>query len=78
MKIFITTYNEIAVGIFEETIIIDWKSLDASILRDTDFLTQEGEHIFNREYYRKTISAVFEDITGGPVKVQFEDENDQM
>lgn len=76
MKIFITTYNEIAVGIFEETIVIDWKSLDASILRDTDFLTQEGERIFNREYYKKVIGDVFEDITDGPVKVRFEDENE--
>lgn len=76
MKIYIDTYSEPDVGIFGETIVIDWKSLDISMLRGNDFLTSEGEFIFNREYYKKAIGNVFEDITGFPVSVRFEDENE--
>ena len=74
MKIYIHTYSEPNVGIFGETITIDWQGLDNQELSNKEFTNPEGTEMSNREYYRKVINDVFDDITGAPVSVKFEDE----
>lgn len=74
MKIYIVTSSETGVGIFEETITLDWKSIDTEFLNSIAFTDIHQVSTTQRKFLRETIGSAFEDITSYPATVRFEDE----
>lgn len=76
MKIFIHTSSETPVGIFRETITLNWNSITPEYLKETAFTNIHNEDKTQRELLRDALDDSFSDMTGYLVTVQFEDENE--